>query len=82
MSFPGKTYVKFVKSKLANCSIFYKGRSLLNVKSLSLIYFSLLMPHTEVCSNIWGNADRQFMQCITSSTAFIFVHSTHDRWRE
>ena len=51
-----KAQIQLVKSKLAKTtSIIYKSRCLLDVKSQSLLYFSLFIPYIDYCSEIWGN---------------------------
>ena len=48
-----------IKSKLVKTtSIIYKSRCLLDVKSKSVLYFSLVMPYINYCSEIWGNMYR------------------------
>lgn len=49
-------HIKYVKSKVSKTiGILYKTKTILNAKSLSMLYSTLILPYFSYCAEIWGN---------------------------
>ena len=54
--FSWKAHIQSVKSKFAKTiSIIYKAKFFIKASALITLHFSLFLPHTDYCSEIWGN---------------------------
>ena len=51
-----KKHINFVSNKLRTVYfLIYKASSILEDKSLNIIYISLFYPHIDYCCEVWGN---------------------------
>ena len=63
-----KSHITQVRNKLNRCvSVIYKASQLLDIDSLRLLYCSLYLPYLTYCSEIWGTAYKQSIDCIMKS---------------
>ena len=62
-----KDHITYVRGKLSSVlSVLYRVRSLVDSKSLILLYNTLFVPHMYYCCSIWGNTCKTFLKSITS----------------
>ena len=61
-----KQHIGLLKGKLSKCiAVIYKASTILDSASLLTLYNSMFLPYISYCAEIWGNAFKSNLQCIT-----------------
>ena len=60
-----QSHILSVRSKLSKCcATMYRASSLINKLSMHILYYSLFMPNSMYCAEVWGNTYATNFHCL------------------